>query len=206
MVRAGPATLAFLALLTTVVAAAMPETAAAKGRGRSRTTVTEIIVHATGGPSCTGGRIAYSDPGTVERMKKFFEGSGGVSIHYIVGPDGTIAASVPEGEVAIHTVGHNETSIGIEMINRGDGREPFPDAQVAAMVRLVDGIRRRHNIPIELIKRHSDVDTSTIPCAGQPVRRKQDPGPAFPWDRFLLGVLTLEPPPVTLVARTSQRR
>ena len=177
-----------ISLLAAASLAAPPD-ATAKGRGPARSKVTEIIVHATGGPSCSGSRVVFSDPGTVQRMKRFFEGSGGVSIHYIVGPDGEVAASVPEGEVAYHAIGHNEGSVGIEMINRGDGREQFPEAQVAALSTLVDGIRRRHGVPIERIKRHSDVDTSTIPCAGQPVRRKQDPGPAFPWDRFLMSLL-----------------
>ena len=157
----------------------------ARARGAPRTKVTEIIVHATGGPSCGSGKVVFSDPGTVQRMKRFFEGFAGVSIHYIVGPDGELAASVPEGQVAVHTRGHNDSSIGIEMINRGDGLETFPEAQIQAMVSLVDGIRRRHGIPIDKVHRHSDVDTSTFSCGGRTVRRKQDPGPAFPWDRFL---------------------
>jgi N-acetylmuramoyl-L-alanine amidase len=167
----------------------LPGGVEAKGRGPARARVTEIIVHATGGPSCAGGRVVYSDPGTVKRMKAFFEGSGGVSIHYIVGTDGEVAQSVPEGEVAYHAIGHNEGSVGIEMINRGDGREQFPEAQVAAMVGLVAGIMRRHGLGVAQVKRHSDVDPSTIQCAGQMVRRKQDPGPAFPWDRFLVSLV-----------------
>lgn len=173
------------------ISGAMPAVipADARGRGPGRARVTEVIVHATGGPSCAGTRVVFSDPGTVKRMKAFFEGSSGVSIHYIVGPDGEVAQSVPESEVAYHAIGHNEGSIGIEMINRGDGREQFPEAQVAAMVTLVAAIRRRHGLAIEQVKRHSDVDTSTIRCAGQMVRRKQDPGPAFPWDRFLVSLV-----------------
>lgn len=160
----------------------------ARTRGVKRDAVSEVIVHATGGPFCQGGRVLFSPAGTVERIQRFFESSGSVSIHYIIGPDGRIATSVPEDEVAIHAVGHNASSIGIELINAGDGKEPFPDAQIDALAGVVDGIRRRWRIPLAAIRGHDEVDTSTFPCGGREVRRKQDPGPLFPWDRLRAAV------------------
>ena len=103
---------------------------------------------------------------------------------YIVGRDGTVATSVPEHEVAIHTIGRNAQAIGIELINAGDGREPYADAQVNALAQLVDNVRRRWLIPLADVKGHEDLDNSTFRCAGRTVRRKQDPGPRFPWARF----------------------
>jgi len=182
-------------------------TAHARSHGAKRSSVKEIVVHATGGPFCQGGQVKFSPPGTVATIKKFFEGNGTVSIHYIVGKDGEVAASVPEDEVAIHTIGHNDASIGIEMINFGDGQDVYPDAQVAAIAKLIAGIRARHNLPMESIKRHADLDHSTIPCGGQSVRRKQDPGANFPWDKFREQVVAFgEParvtrPPTGLAAR-----
>ena len=108
--------------------------------------------------------------------------SSSVSIHYIVGPDGEVARSVPEDEVAYHAVDHNEQSVGIELINAGDGREAYPPAQIAALVDLVKGIRKRWSIPLTGVKGHEDVDRSTFLCGGRQARRKQDPGPLFPWE------------------------
>lgn len=156
--------------------------AEARSRGPKRGEVTAIIVHATGGPFCRGGEVAFSPAGTVETIKRFFERSSSVSIHYIVGPDGEVARSVPEDEVAYHAVDYNEQSIGIELINAGDGREPYPQAQIAALVELIGGIRKRWGIPLAEVKGHEDVDRSTFSCGGRQARRKQDPGPLFPWE------------------------
>ena len=155
----------------------------ARGRGAKRSTVSEIIVHATGGPFCQGGKVVFSPSGTGPSMKKFFEGNGTVSIHYIVDRDGTVLKSLAEDEVAIHTVGHNENAVGIELINHGDGQEPYPEVQLQALAQLVKGIQQRWHIPLAQVKGHEDVDRSTFQCAGKSVRRKQDPGPLFPWDK-----------------------
>lgn len=162
--------------------AAVPAEAGRHGSKRDR--VTEIIVHATGGPFCHRGAVKFSPAGDVATMKRFFERSGGVSIHYIVGADGEVAKSVPEDEVAFHARERNDTSIGIELINSGDGVEPYPDAQLAALTSLIKGIRKRWNIPLADVRGHEDVDGTTFRCGGRDVRRKQDPGPLFPWDRF----------------------
>ena len=158
--------------------------AEARARGPKRATVNEIIVHATGGPFCRGGEVVFSPAGTVASIKRFFEASGSVSIHYIIGRDGEVAKSVPEDEVAFHAVDHNDHAISIELINDGDGREPYPEAQVAALVNLIKAVRRRWGIPLSAIKGHEDVDRSTFACGGRQARRKQDPGPQFPWERF----------------------
>ncbi len=166
--------------------------AEARGRGAKRSTVAEIIVHATGGPFCQGGKVVFSPSGTGPSMKKFFESNGTVSIHYIVDRDGTVLKSVPENEVAIHTVGHNENAIGIELINHGDGQEPYPDVQVQALTKLVKEIQQRWRIPLAQVKGHEDVDRSTFQCAGKSARRKQDPGPLFPWAKVKAHLQTAE--------------
>ncbi|MEZ5855926.1 MAG: peptidoglycan recognition family protein [Hyphomicrobiaceae bacterium] len=171
--------LATLGVIALSAALALP--AAARTSGPKRTVVSEIIVHATGGPSCQRGRVVFSPPGDLDRMQRFFARNRVVSIHYIVGRDGRIAASVPEDEVARHTRDNNDHSIGIELINAGDGHEPFPQAQVDALIRLVGEVRRRWRVPIAQVKGHDDVDNSTFRCGGREVRRKQDPGPRFPW-------------------------
>ncbi|MFV0297620.1 MAG: N-acetylmuramoyl-L-alanine amidase, partial [Hyphomicrobiaceae bacterium] len=157
-----------------------------------RDRVTEVIVHATGGPSCHRGRVKFSNPGDLDLMKRFFARNRVVSIHYIIGRDGRVAASVPENEVARHTRHNNDESVGIELINWGNGKDPYPDVQIAALVRLIDGIRMRWHVPLSGVKGHEDVDHSTFRCRGRTVRRKQDPGPAFPWARVRAALAAID--------------
>ncbi len=136
--------------------------------------------------------MRFSAAGTVPAMKRFFEAPGGVSIHYIVGRDGEVAKSVPEYEVARHTRDNNEHSIGIELINASDGVEPFPEPQIEALARLIQAARARWSIPLAEVKGHDVIDQSTFQCGSRMVRRKQDPGPLFPWDRFRMQLLVAE--------------
>lgn len=183
---------AVAAALVSVPLIALSSDADARARGAKRSTVTEIIVHATGGPFCQGGKVVFSPSGTGPSMKKFFEGNGTVSIHYIVDRDGAVLKSVPENEVAIHTVGHNENAVGIELINHGDGLEPYPEVQVQALAKLVKEVQQRWRVPVNQVKGHEDVDHSTFRCAGKSARRKQDPGPLFPWTKVKAQLQTAE--------------
>jgi N-acetylmuramoyl-L-alanine amidase len=72
----------------------------------------------------------------------------------------------------------NAGSIGIEIVHPGfidtpDGRQyqPYPQAQIDALIPLIQDIVKRHQIRPERILGHSDV----LP------QYKQDPGPTFPW-------------------------
>jgi N-acetylmuramoyl-L-alanine amidase len=84
----------------------------------------------------------------------------------------------------------NASSIGIEIVHPGykpgpDGRrvyQPFPQAQIDALVPLVKDIVRRHGIRPERILGHGEVTPAW----------KEDPGPTFPWR--LLSELGITPP------------
>jgi N-acetyl-anhydromuramyl-L-alanine amidase AmpD len=108
----------------------------------------------------------------------------------VIGRDGTVAAGISELVAASHAVGWNQRSIGIELVNNGDGVDPFPEVQVAALRKLVREIRGRHPaVAPERVLRHSDVDRTAFPAARHgeactAFRRKLDPGEAFPWDAF----------------------
>jgi N-acetyl-anhydromuramyl-L-alanine amidase AmpD len=157
-----------------------------------RRAVDVIVVHSLGGPDCQGGRRFYRRvDGDARSWIATFRALPLVSIHYVIGRDGQIEAGVPEAEAASHAVGWNQRSIGIELVNNGDGSDPFPPAQIAALVRLVRAIRLRHPaITPERIFRHSDVDRSMFAAARHGAgcaqyRRKEDPGAAFPWTAFI---------------------
>jgi N-acetylmuramoyl-L-alanine amidase len=63
---------------------------------------------------------------------------------------------------------------------------PFPEAQIAAVIELCQGILARHPIPPERVLAHSDV---------APLR-KIDPGEFFPWERLSREGIGLYVPPV----------
>jgi N-acetyl-anhydromuramyl-L-alanine amidase AmpD len=154
--------------------------------------VDAIIIHSLGGPDCKDGRVFFKTiEGSAADWAAFFAKLPSVSAHYFVGRDGAVVPLMPEDRVAVHASGWNRRSIGIELVNNGDGIDPFPDAQMTALLTLVRDLRRRHPaIRIENVRRHSDIDHSTFPAAKHGAactsfRRKFDPGHAFPWDRFL---------------------
>jgi N-acetylmuramoyl-L-alanine amidase len=115
-----------------------------------------------------------------------------VSAHYLVSDDAkpVIYRLVPEDRRAWHSGpshwrGHqmlNANSIGIEIVHPGfvlrpDGTreyQPYPPAQIDAVVALLKDIVARHSIRPERIVGHSDV----LP------QYKEDPGPTFPWKRL----------------------
>ncbi|ANG92223.1 N-acetylmuramoyl-L-alanine amidase [Enterobacteriaceae bacterium 155047] len=116
-----------------------------------------------------------------------------VSSHYLIpakppAPDGKprIWQLVPESELAWHagvsfwrgTNRINDTSIGIELENRGwqkkDGVKifyPFEPTQIAALIPLAKDIIARYDILPQNVVAHADIAP----------QRKDDPGPLFPW-------------------------
>ncbi|MGP1353142.1 MAG: N-acetylmuramoyl-L-alanine amidase [Parasphingopyxis sp.] len=117
-------------------------------------------------------------------IRRLTSSESGVSSHYVVNEDGTVLRLVDEGKRAWHAGASywrgitdvNSASIGIEIVNPGHefGYRPFPADQVAAVVRLTDEIRKRHDIPRANVVGHSDVAPA----------RRQDPGELFPWDKL----------------------
>jgi N-acetylmuramoyl-L-alanine amidase len=107
-----------------------------------------------------------------------------VSSHYLVEEDGRVFRLVAEERRAWHAgvsfwkkrTDINAASIGIEIVNPGHewGYRPFPDAQVEAVIGLLDAIRGRWTIADGDIVGHSDVAPD----------RKEDPGELFPWLRL----------------------
>jgi N-acetylmuramoyl-L-alanine amidase len=100
-----------------------------------------------------------------------------VSAHYLIVRDGTILQLVDERARAWHagesrwgsSIDLNSASIGIELDN--NGREPYPQTQIDALLSLLADLSGRYRIPPTNVLGHSDVAP----------RRKPDPGPLFPW-------------------------
>lgn len=105
---------------------------------------------------------------------------GRVSAHYLIGNDGALYQLVAEDARAWHAGASrwagledlNSASIGIELDN--DGESEFTEAQVATLVRLLEDISTRLQIPRHLVVAHGDIAPA----------RKRDPGVLFPWQRL----------------------
>lgn len=102
-----------------------------------------------------------------------------VSSHFTVGKDGAIAMHVPtylrawHAGASVDALGRedvNDFSVGIEIVNKGDGSEPYTDEQVAAVRLLCAWLVRQH--PVRLITSHKHI--------ARPQGRKNDPID-YPW-------------------------
>ncbi|WP_348760404.1 N-acetylmuramoyl-L-alanine amidase [uncultured Salinisphaera sp.] len=139
-----------------------------------------------------------------------------VSTHYLVTPEPdrrsgepVVYQLVPEAERAWQAgVSNwngreqiNDTSIGIEIVNRGPEDVnrlvqwyPFANDQIDAVIALARDIVTRYDIAPANVVGHSDIAPG----------RKIDPGPLFPWQRLhAAGVGAW--PDASLVARYEQR-
>jgi N-acetylmuramoyl-L-alanine amidase len=161
--------------------------AEARRTGKIRTEAIDmVVIHSTGGPTCDAktGKPIWVKAGTLEEDMRDIEANPNLGIHYMIDRDGTLRASVPENEMVHHVFHYSGRSIAIELINDGDGIDPFPDPQLTALVKLLGDIKKRRGITRDGIKRHSDLDHAILSCDNTQ-RRKVDPGAAFPFKSIL---------------------
>lgn len=150
-------------------------------------TLNAVVVHCTELPTLEmareyGERVLYDD------------GTGNTG-HYYIDRDGSIYRYVADDRIARHVVGHNQNSIGIELVNTGrypnwfsaanqHPTEPYPDEQIQSLKGLLRFLKEKYP-QLHLLARHSDLDMGMITAEDDPalqVRRKIDPGPQFPWE------------------------
>lgn len=122
---------------------------------RGDTPIDTIVLHHTAMPS------------SAVNVGKFFQDpKSKVSAHYIVDRDGSIVRSVPDAQRAWHAGKSvfqgrgdvNTFSIGIEICNVGDGIEPYPEAQVKAVINLTAWLAKTYHVAIPAnLTRHRDV-------------------------------------------------
>lgn len=126
------------------------------------TVIDTVVLHATVFDSLT------------EVCEHFAKDEPGVSAHYAIDRDGTIVQYVDEDKRAFHAgesrmadgrEAVNAFSIGIELVNRNDGIDPFPEEQLRALTTLLSEIRNRH--PIRHVVSHAEI--------AMPHGRKSDP-------------------------------
>jgi N-acetylmuramoyl-L-alanine amidase len=124
-----------------------------------------VIIHHTAQNSCEQTLKTF----TLQRTK--------VSAHYVICKDGTIHHMLNDylraWQAGISKWGNftdiNSSSIGIELDNNGS--EPFPQAQITSLIKLLDTLKRNYSIPAANFIGHADVAPG----------RKVDPSAYFPW-------------------------
>lgn len=153
--------------------------------------IERAVIHCTELPDLAtarryGERIHHPDSGT------------GNCGHFYIDRDGSIHQYVAPERIAHHVAGHNDDSVGIELVNLGryphwwrrdhqKMTEPYPRVQIDALLALLDDLKRR--LPnLTRVAGHQDLDRRRIPATDAPevmVPRKMDPGPLFPWGEVL---------------------
>lgn len=122
----------------------------------------------------------------IKKTLKWFENKEAqVSAHYVIGKDGAIYQMVEDEDTAWHcgksclpdnkketggTVNHR--SIGIELVNIGDGKHEFPKEQMDSLILLVQELKSKHDI--KYVVGHKEIAPG----------RKTDPAENFDWGKI----------------------
>jgi N-acetylmuramoyl-L-alanine amidase len=149
--------------------------------------ITMIVLHYTGMQDAAS---------AIERLT---DAEAKVSAHYLIAEDGQILQMVAEENRAWHAgrsywrgvTDVNSASIGIELVNPGHefGYRPFPDAQIDALLPLLQILTARYRVTRGNVVGHSDIAPA----------RKNDPGELFPWARLARLRLALPSPTKNLL-------
>lgn len=158
-------------------------------KARSSRKINYVVIHATGGPS-RDPEWHFKGHDLEWTVKHFTTRKRLTSAHYVVGRDGRIVQLVKDRYIAWHAKGFNHNSIGIEMVNNGDGIDSFPEVQIISLIKLAIELKNTYGIQIKNYVSHEEVDKkkySHIKAKafdGKIYARKVDPGAKFPWKKF----------------------
>ncbi|UKT63649.1 N-acetylmuramoyl-L-alanine amidase [Pedobacter mucosus] len=115
-----------------------------------------------------------------QTITTFFSTRAGTSAHYVVSRDGKVVHMVNDYLRANHAgiskwgkdTDLNSSSIGIELDNNGL-TDPWPDAQISSLIKLLATLKKTYNIPTANFIGHADIAP----------KRKNDPK-NFPWKKL----------------------
>ena len=122
-----------------------------------------LVIHATVEPTTEG------------TMDIFLTPSRKVSAHFVVGRDGRVVQMVPVEKRAWHAgvsvfegvSAVNNYSVGIEMVNLNDGKDPYTVEQMESVAGIIRLLRSKYDIPDSRIVSHAQI--------ALPAGRKNDP-------------------------------
>ncbi len=132
--------------------------------------VDTVVIHSTVIPTLEKTTEAFQRPASK------------VSAHYSIGKDGSIVQNVStfdrawQAGVSTDHFGRsnvNHFSVGIELVNLNDSKDPYPQAQIDALHAILVVLKRR--FPIKQLTSHEYI--------AKPYGRKSDPT-IFPWEKL----------------------
>jgi N-acetylmuramoyl-L-alanine amidase len=132
--------------------------------------VDTVVIHSTVIPTLEKTTEAFQRPASK------------VSAHYSIGKDGSIVQNVStfdrawQAGVSTDHFGRsnvNHFSVGIELVNLNDSKDPYPQAQLDALHAILVVLKRR--FPIKQLTSHEYI--------AKPYGRKSDPT-IFPWEKL----------------------
>jgi N-acetyl-anhydromuramyl-L-alanine amidase AmpD len=131
-----------------------------------------IVIHATANDTLQGVIDWFTNPSSL------------VSAHYNVGKDGRVVQMAREEQRAWHAgrsewkavPSVNDFSIGIELVNRNDGLDPYPEVQYQTCVALCKYLVAKYDIQVDDIMGHRDISLTgkTDPMGFDMDRLRQD--------------------------------
>ncbi len=161
---------------------------------RNGTKIDAIVIHTTE-ESYAATVSEFQDPATE------------LSAHFVNNTDGTITEMVDPANRAWHATYYNNRAIGIENVGYAGQASTWNSKNIASLEKLVAYLAYTYNIPVvHPTDNADDYPSDTLNEPGivahaqvQPWDRT-DPGPYFPWTRFITDVQTIiknatTPPP-----------
>jgi N-acetylmuramoyl-L-alanine amidase len=157
--------------------------------GNPTSTLTDpelIVVHYTAIPDLKD-TLRFFEPAQLDRQYRNDIARGGdvnVSAHYVVDTNGGLYQLAPEDVICRHTIGFNQTAIGIE--NLAADADHLSDKQAQATAGLISRVVGRHPT-IRYLIGHHEYRESSLPHyklfvehdASYRFTDKMDPGPLF---------------------------
>ncbi|MGH7881881.1 MAG: N-acetylmuramoyl-L-alanine amidase, partial [Candidatus Dormibacteraceae bacterium] len=162
--------------------------------------ISDIVIHDTEGKGPEDGLINAA-------LSEFQQPKNSVSIHYIVGRDGTVYQVLREKDIAYHAgnLWYNEHSIGIEHTGyEGSGFNSYTPAMYAASAKLVAYLTDKYDIPVD----HAHiVSHGTIPSPYFAVGPNHlDPGPYFNFSAYFNSIDSPAPLPMKNVVTVENKK
>ncbi|NTX17401.1 N-acetylmuramoyl-L-alanine amidase [Myxococcus sp. CA056] len=155
---------------------------------RNGTDIDTIVLHHTADKSDKSSLETLTGEGggligEATRWAKEKKNGGKVSAHYVIGKDGTIYHLVADEKRAWHAGGGavhgdkskdvNDRSIGIEIVNDGDGKDGYTEEQYKALEQLVPYLSKRYDVPTKNVVGHKETNPD-----------KKDPSENFDFGRI----------------------
>ncbi|MGH8104180.1 MAG: peptidoglycan recognition protein family protein [bacterium] len=124
-----------------------------------------IIIHHTATPRASD----YAGHETVLEIQRFHQNDRGwddTAYHFVIAPDGAVYEGRPPRVEGAHVKNHNQGSIGVALIgNFESGEDKIPTAAWRSLVKLVELLCERFEIPRRSIHGHRDFNAATA-CPG----------------------------------------